>query len=120
MIGAASPRTTRRQERDADRGITRVVDVSDTDGCSGTTTTKGKARAESSRKAAFLNDVAPTSSGCSVYDSKQATALVREVIAAVRAKFGPRLALEFRMDAAFQRDILRVLAAQGGAYTVKV
>ena len=56
-----------------------------------------------------------------VHDSKQAVAFVREVIDSVRAGLGRALPLEFRMDAAFfQRDILRLLAARGCAYAIKV
>jgi hypothetical protein len=56
-----------------------------------------------------------------VHDSKQAVAFVRELIGSVRARLGRRLPLEFRMDAAFfQRDILRLLAARGCAYAIKV
>src|SRR5437773_8781018 len=36
-----------------------------------------------------------------VHDSKQAVAFLREVINGLRARFGRRLPLEFRMDAAF-------------------
>ena len=51
-----------------------------------------------------------------VPDSKQAVAFLREVIEGLRAAFGRRLPLEFRMDAAFfQRDVLRLLAARGCA-----
>ena len=39
----------------------------------------------------------------------------------VTAAFGRRLPLAFRMDAAFsQRDVLRLLAARGCAYAIKV
>jgi hypothetical protein len=56
-----------------------------------------------------------------VHDSKQAVAFVRELIDSVRAGLGRALPLEFRMDAAFfQRDILRLLAARGCAYAIKV
>jgi hypothetical protein len=56
-----------------------------------------------------------------VHDSKQAPAFLREVIAGLRAVFGRRLPLEFRMDAAFfQRDVLCLLAARGCAYAIKV
>jgi len=56
-----------------------------------------------------------------VHDSKQAAGFLREVIDGLRAAFGRRLPLEFRMDAAFfQRDVLRLLAAQGCAYAIKV
>jgi hypothetical protein len=56
-----------------------------------------------------------------VHDSKQAVAFLREVIDGLRAQFGRRLPLEFRMDAAFcQRAIFRLLAARGCAYAIKV
>jgi hypothetical protein len=56
-----------------------------------------------------------------VHDSKQAVAFVRELIGSVRAGLGRALPLEFRMDAAFfQRDLLRLLAARGCAYAIKV
>ena len=56
-----------------------------------------------------------------VHDSKQIVAFLREVINGLRIAFGRRLPLEFRMDAAFfQRDVLRLLAARGGAYAIKV
>jgi hypothetical protein len=56
-----------------------------------------------------------------VHDSKQSVALLREVIDGLRTAFGRRLPLEFRMDAAFfQRDVLRLLAARGCAYAIKV
>ncbi len=56
-----------------------------------------------------------------VHDSKQSGAFLREVITGLRSAFGRRLPLEFRMDAAFfQRDVLRLVAAQGCAYAIKV
>jgi hypothetical protein len=56
-----------------------------------------------------------------VHDSKQAVAFVRELIDSVRAGLGRALPLEFRMDAAFfQRDLLRLLAARGCAFAIKV
>src|SRR5213080_3686617 len=56
-----------------------------------------------------------------VHDSKQSVAFLREVIDGLRAACGRRLPLEFRMDAAFfQRDVLRLLAARGCAYAIKV
>src|SRR5262245_25746157 len=56
-----------------------------------------------------------------VHDSKQAVAFLREVIDGVRTAFGRALPLEFRMDAAFfQRTVLRLLAARGCAYAIKV
>src|SRR5262245_8711027 len=56
-----------------------------------------------------------------VHDSKQATAFLRELIDAVRVQLGRRVPLEFRMDAAFfQADVLRLLAARGCGYVIKV
>ena len=56
-----------------------------------------------------------------VHDSKQAPAFLRAMIDRVRARLGHALPLEFRMDAAFfQRDVLRLLAARGCAYAIKV
>src|SRR3970282_1117121 len=56
-----------------------------------------------------------------VHDSKQSVAFLREVIDGLRAAFGRRLPLEFRMDAAFcQRAVFRLLAARGCAYAIKV
>jgi hypothetical protein len=56
-----------------------------------------------------------------VHDSTQSVAFLREVIDGLRSAFGRRLPLEFRMDAAFfQRDVLRLLAARGCAYAIKV
>lgn len=56
-----------------------------------------------------------------VHDSTQSVAFLREVIGGLRTAFGRRLPLEFRMDAAFfQRDVLRLLAARGCAYAIKV
>jgi len=56
-----------------------------------------------------------------VHDSKQAGPFLREVIAGLRARFGRRLPLEFRMDAAFfQPDVLRLLPARGCGYAIKV
>ena len=56
-----------------------------------------------------------------VHDSKQAGPFLREVSAGLRARFGRRLPLEFRMDAAFfQRDVLRLLPARGCGYAIKV
>jgi hypothetical protein len=56
-----------------------------------------------------------------VHDSKQAAAFLRELIDAVQGRLGRGLPLEFRMDAAFfQRDVLRLLAARGCAYAIKV
>src|SRR5438093_9082832 len=56
-----------------------------------------------------------------VHDSKQAVAFLREMIHDLRARFGRRLPLEFRMDAAFcQPAVLRLLAARGCGYAIKV
>lgn len=56
-----------------------------------------------------------------VHDSKQATAFLRDVIDSIRGRLGRGVPLEFRMDAAFfQRDVLRLLAARGCAYAIKV
>src|SRR5258705_1755783 len=56
-----------------------------------------------------------------VHDSKQSAAFLRELIDGVRRRLGRRLPLEFRMDAAFfQPDVLRLLAARGCAYAIKV
>jgi hypothetical protein len=56
-----------------------------------------------------------------VHDSKQAAAFLRELIDGVWGRLGRGLPLEFRMDAAFfQRDVLRLLAARGCAYAIKV
>ena len=56
-----------------------------------------------------------------VHDSKQSAAFLRDLIDAVRGRLGRRLPLEFRMDAAFfQPDVLRLLAARGCAYAIKV
>ena len=56
-----------------------------------------------------------------VHDSKQSATFLRELIDGVRHRLGRRLPLEFRMDAAFfQPDVLRLLAARGCAYAIKV
>jgi Transposase DDE domain group 1 len=56
-----------------------------------------------------------------VHDSKQAVAFLRELIDDLRAQLGRRLALEFRMDAAFfQRGIFPLLTARGCHYAIKV
>ncbi|HEV8398242.1 MAG TPA: IS1380 family transposase [Gemmatimonadales bacterium] len=56
-----------------------------------------------------------------VHDSKQATAFLREVIDSIRGRLGRAVPLEFRMDAAFfQPAVLRLLAARGCAYAIKV
>src|SRR5881628_266023 len=56
-----------------------------------------------------------------VHDSKQSAVFLRELIDGVRSRLGRRVPLEFRMDAAFfQPDVLRLLAARGCAYAIKV
>ena len=56
-----------------------------------------------------------------VHDSRQAVAFLRELIDDVRAHLGRRIPLEFRMDAAFcQPAIIRLLAARGCSYAIKV
>src|SRR6516165_10486465 len=50
-----------------------------------------------------------------VHDSKQAVAFLRELIDSLRAQFGRRVVLEFRMDAAFfQRGIFPLLTWRDG------
>jgi hypothetical protein len=56
-----------------------------------------------------------------VRDSRQAVRFVREVIDDVHGRFGRRVALEFRMDAAFfQQGIFRLLTARECFYAIKV
>ncbi|MBI3454863.1 MAG: transposase [Candidatus Rokubacteria bacterium] len=56
-----------------------------------------------------------------VHDSTQAAPFLRELIDDLRGRFGRRVALEFRMDAAFfQRGILHLLAARECGYAIKV
>lgn len=56
-----------------------------------------------------------------MHDSTQAAGFVRELIDSIRAALGRDVPLEFRMDGAFFKpDILRLLAARGGAYAIKV
>ncbi len=56
-----------------------------------------------------------------VHDSKGAEGFVRELLRELRGRFGRRLPLEFRMDAAFfQREILTLLAREGCDYAIKV
>jgi hypothetical protein len=56
-----------------------------------------------------------------VHDSKQAVAFLRDIIDDLRARFGRRVALEFRMDAAFcQQAIFRLLAGRECFYAIKV
>jgi hypothetical protein len=56
-----------------------------------------------------------------VHDSKQAVAFLREVIDDLRGRVDRRVALEFRMDAAFfQQAIFPLLAARECFYAIKV
>jgi DDE family transposase len=56
-----------------------------------------------------------------VHDSKQAIPFLRDIIDDLRVRFGRRVALEFRMDAAFfQRGILHLLTARDCGYVIKV
>jgi Transposase DDE domain group 1 len=56
-----------------------------------------------------------------VHDSRGAARFVRELIDELRGRFGRRLPLEFRMDAAFfKADMLAVLARAGCEYAIKV
>src|SRR5215468_2946940 len=56
-----------------------------------------------------------------MHDCKQAAAFLRELIDDVRGRLGRRVPLDFRMDAAFfKRDVLRLLAARGCRYAIKV
>jgi DDE family transposase len=56
-----------------------------------------------------------------VHDSKQAVPFLREIIADLRGRFGRRVTLEFRMDAAFfQQGIFRLLTARECFYAIKV
>lgn len=56
-----------------------------------------------------------------VHDSTGAVPFLRELIRALRARFGRALPLEFRMDAAFfQREILTLLMREGCEYALKV
>jgi Transposase DDE domain group 1 len=56
-----------------------------------------------------------------VHDSKQAVAFLRELIDDLRTRFGRRLPLEFRMDAAFcQPAVFRLLTARDCRYAIKV
>src|SRR3989304_3177380 len=55
-----------------------------------------------------------------VPDSKQAVPFLREIIDDLRGRFGRRVALEFRMDAAFfQQGIFRLLTARERFYALK-
>jgi len=56
-----------------------------------------------------------------VHDSRGAARFLREMIRELRGRFGRRLPLEFRMDAAFfRREILDLLTRQGCDYAIKV
>ena len=56
-----------------------------------------------------------------VHDPKQAVPFLRVLIDDLRDRFGRRMALEFRMDAAFfQRGILHLLAARECGYAIRV
>lgn len=56
-----------------------------------------------------------------VHDSRGAEDLVREVVHEIRSRFGRRLPIEFRMDAAFfQEKLLKGLARLGCGYAIKV
>jgi hypothetical protein len=56
-----------------------------------------------------------------VHDSRGADAVIRELIAELRSRFGRRLPLEFRMDSAFFRpQILKLLAREQCGYAIKV
>ncbi len=56
-----------------------------------------------------------------VHDSKGALHFLRETIRELRGRFGSRLVIEFRMDAAFfQRKILRLLDRTDAEYAIKM
>jgi Transposase DDE domain. len=56
-----------------------------------------------------------------VHDSKGALHFLRETIRELRGRFGSRLPIEFRMDAAFfQRKILSLLDRRGCDYAIKM
>jgi len=56
-----------------------------------------------------------------VHDSRGAERFLRDLLHELRARFGRRLPLEFRMDAAFfQREILTLLTREGCEYAIKV
>jgi hypothetical protein len=56
-----------------------------------------------------------------VNDSRGAEELVRALVAEIRRRFGRRLPIEFRMDAAFfQEKLLKRLARLGCGYAIKV
>src|SRR5262245_38147701 len=56
-----------------------------------------------------------------VHDSKQAVPFLRAIIDDLRGRFGRRVALQYRMEAAFfQRGVLQLLAAPDRGYAVNV
>ena len=56
-----------------------------------------------------------------VHDSKQAVPVRRDIIDDLRPRFGRRVALEFRLGAAFfQRGVLQLLTARACGYAIKV
>lgn len=56
-----------------------------------------------------------------VHDSRGAEVFLRDLLRELRGRFGRRLPLEFRMDAAFfQRELLTLLARAGCEYAIKV
>jgi len=56
-----------------------------------------------------------------VHDSHGAEDMVRELVGEIRRRFGRRLPIEFRMDAAFfQETLLKRLARLGCGYAIKV
>ncbi|MBI2071820.1 MAG: IS1380 family transposase [Gemmatimonadetes bacterium] len=56
-----------------------------------------------------------------VHDSRGAVRFLRGLLTDLRARFGRRLPLEVRLDAAFfQEEMLKLLARQGVGYAVKV
>jgi hypothetical protein len=56
-----------------------------------------------------------------VHDSRGAEAFLRDLLRELRGRFGRRLPVEFRMDAAFfQRESLTLLAREGCEYAIQV
>jgi len=56
-----------------------------------------------------------------VNDCRGADTVVRDLVAEIRGRFGRRLPIEFRMDAAFfQEKMLKLLARLGCGYAIKV
>jgi hypothetical protein len=56
-----------------------------------------------------------------VNDSRGAEEMVRELVGEIRSRFGKRLPIEFRMDAAFfQEKLLKRLSRLGCGYAIKV